>query len=244
MRYGQRGCLGLITINDNLVMEAELSRYLPDGVSLAVTRVVDKADFDALAEDARARAAELGDAGVDVIVFGCTSGTFFNGREWELGFKAELEQIARRPVVTTAESLLQALHQLDVKRIAVATPYTTEVEAALASYLKTAGFEIVSFPPGPGLDFASDINRLSEGEVRDLVTAARNADAEAYVVSCTAIEILDLIDSLELELGRPVVTSTQAVLAASLLALGIRDSLAGGGRLLHDLGLPAAKVRE
>ena len=233
--YGWRGRLGLVTINDNLVMEAEFSRYLPSGVSLAVTRIVDKVDFDALAEDARARVAELADARVDVIVFGCTSGTFFKGREWELEFKAELQRIARRPVVTTAESLLQALHQLDVKRIAVATPYTAEIEDALARYLKAAGFEIVCFPTGLGLDFARDINRLSAREVRDLVVAARDANAEAYLVSCTAIEILDHIDSLEQDLGRPVVTSTQAVLAGALLALGVKENLPAGGRLLKRL---------
>ena len=57
-------------------------------------------------------------------------------------------------------------------------------------------------------------------------------DAEAYFISCTAVRSLEVIADLERDLGKPVVTSNQAAAWHSLRKLGIKDEIAGYGRLL------------
>jgi maleate isomerase len=68
---------------------------------------------------------------------------------------------------------------------------------------------------------------------RDTV-ALRDPAADAYFISCTAVRSADVIDALEEELGKPVLTSNQAMLWRALRESGIEDRVAGFGRLLRD----------
>jgi maleate isomerase len=62
----------------------------------------------------------------------------------------------------------------------------------------------------------------------------RDPEADAYFLSCTAIRSADVIDTLEVTLGKPVITSNQATLWRALRECGINDSIPGFGRLLRD----------
>jgi maleate isomerase len=64
--------------------------------------------------------------------------------------------------------------------------------------------------------------------------ALRDPAAEAYFISCTAVRSADVIEALERDLGRPVITSNQGMLWGALRAAGIADRRAGFGRLLRD----------
>ena len=59
----------------------------------------------------------------------------------------------------------------------------------------------------------------------DTALALRRDAADAYFISCANISAIDAIATLEVELGRPVVTSNQAALWCSLRAAGIADRL-------------------
>jgi maleate cis-trans isomerase len=63
--------------------------------------------------------------------------------------------------------------------------------------------------------------------------ALRNDSADAYFLSCANIHTIDVIDELERDLGKPVVTSNQAALWCSLRAAGIQDDVSGLGALLR-----------
>ena len=56
-------------------------------------------------------------------------------------------------------------------------------------------------------------------------------DADAVFLSCTTIRSVPIIAALERDLGRPVVTSNQAMVWHVLRQAGIADHLAGYGRL-------------
>src|SRR6266566_173572 len=55
----------------------------------------------------------------------------------------------------------------------------------------------------------------------DAALAVRQADAEAYFISCANIHSMEVIERLENELGKPVITSNQAALWCALRELGI-----------------------
>ncbi len=63
--------------------------------------------------------------------------------------------------------------------------------------------------------------------------ALRNDSAEAYFLSCANIQSIDVIEVLERDLGKPVVTSNQAAIWCSLRMAGIRDDVRGLGALLR-----------
>jgi maleate isomerase len=62
----------------------------------------------------------------------------------------------------------------------------------------------------------------------------KDSRADAYLVSCTAVRSAEVIDELELELGRPVVTSNQAITWHCLRKAGIQDKVPGFGALLCE----------
>ncbi len=63
--------------------------------------------------------------------------------------------------------------------------------------------------------------------------ALRNDTADAYFLSCANIHSIDVIDELERDLSKPVITSNQAAIWCSLRAAGIRDDVPGLGALLR-----------
>ena len=69
----------------------------------------------------------------------------------------------------------------------------------------------------------------------------RHEDADAYFISCAQVRAAEVIETLERDLQRPVVTSNQAAAWHCLRESGIRDKVAGFGTLFRCNG-PTARV--
>ena len=66
---------------------------------------------------------------------------------------------------------------------------------------------------------------------RDRALAAAHPEADAYLISCANIAVFGVIEELEAKLGRPVVTSNQAVIWDALRLIGWREWRRCPGRL-------------
>jgi maleate cis-trans isomerase len=98
-------------------------------------------------------------------------------------------------------------------------------------YLAEAGFTVVH-ELGLGLESQTYANVTPE-EWKKVVKENTRDEADGYFLSCTNTRMIEAIDDLERELGKPVVNSNQAVLWASLSRLGVRPSGEKLGRLFH-----------
>ena len=65
----------------------------------------------------------LATAHMDVLAYGCTTGSFFKGPGWDDEMTAIMEKAAGVPAVGTSPSVVKALRHVNAKRIAIATPY-------------------------------------------------------------------------------------------------------------------------
>jgi maleate cis-trans isomerase len=63
---------------------------------------------------------------------------------------------------------------------------------------------------------------------------ANTPDAEAVFISGTGLPTVGVIEALEAELGKPVITAVQALMWRALRLAGYRQPVRGHGRLLHD----------
>jgi maleate cis-trans isomerase len=54
-------------------------------------------------------------------------------------------------------------------------------------------------------------------------------------ISCTGFAAIPIIEQLEADLGKPVVTSNQATFWAALRRAGLNDRVGGLGRLLKEM---------
>ena len=131
--------------------------------------------------------------------------------------------------VVTARATIEALQELGVKKIAVGSPYPIDVRWRLLPYLSEGGFEVVDFVNAdpPMSDFSS------EGLYK-LVKAADHPGAEAIFVSGTLYNTAPVIEQLEQEVKKPVITANLATFWASLRALGLQESMPGSGTLLRE----------
>ena len=235
--YAGLGRIGLICPSTNTSIEPEFSRMAPPGLAVHVARAFQDgpqapALYEQIAANVEGAARDLGSAGVDVVAFGCTScGYFFPG-----GVLTEaMTGASGAPAVLTSDAAVAGLRALRARRIALATPRTDFVNRRETEWLEERGFEIVAVESlGLGRTAAerASIGRVPLETTRALARRADRAAADAVFVSCTNLPSLALIEALEDELGKPVVTSNQATFWHCLRTIGSAIAPEGYGRLL------------
>ena len=85
-----------------------------------------------------------------------------------------------------------------------------------------------------GFAHGSDLVRGGSQKAYELGRQADRQDAEVIIMPGGNWPAMDIIEQLETELGKPVLTNNATSLWAGLRLLGIHDGLQGCGRLLRD----------
>jgi maleate isomerase len=220
----------------DLALDRELWRWVPDVVSLYITRtpyVAEPVSIELAEAVSDVTAVSQGTRNVLaadplVVAYACTSGSFVHGVAGERNLAAAMRAAGAPAAVTTSGALLEALTALRVKRVAVATPYVASVTARLHDFLAEAGVAAVS---SAHLGLAGDIWKVPYETTAQLVRDADSPAADAVFVSCTNLATYDLIAPLELELGKPVLTANQVTMWAALRVAG-EAAVGPGQRLL------------
>ena len=128
-------------------------------------------------------------------------------------------------------ALVHALKKLGAQRIGFASPYVGAINEQAVSFLGDAGVEPVNVADvGKALGNYGQ-GELTPDEVFDLGKRADHADAQAIVMSCTDMRTVEAIVRLESALGKPVISSNQAMLFEALEVLNCRADGAGCGQL-------------
>ena len=135
-----------------------------------------------------------------------------------------------KPATTAAIGVTAALRTLGAKRVVFMTKLDNAVRVYEGAYLTSAGFDIVG---GRGAGADNAIAHTMPPEFwYDATMACRDDHADAYFITCTNVRAMGAIERLEKNLGRPVVTSNQALLWHALRTAGVRDPIDGLGTLL------------
>lgn len=158
------------------------------------------------------------------VLYACSSGSFIGGMEGERAIRQAMVDAGAPAAVTTASATMDALRLTGVRSVSVVTPYSASLTRRFATFLDDAGFDVRS---AHHLGVTRDISRISQSTIKDLVREADDSDAEAVVVSCTALRTWGIVSQLEGELGRPVFTSNQVSLWAVLRAAGALGQVDG-----------------
>ena len=234
--YGWRLRIGLIVPSSNTTMEPEFYRVCPEGVSIHTARVpLEEVTPDALvkmADYVLDAAKMLETADVNVIVYGCTSGTLIGGVEWERELTSKIERKTGVETITTASAVVQALKALDMKRVVVATPYIDKINESEKKFLEEHGVKVL-FIKGLGIVKNIEIGKLAPWISYRLAKEVFKPEADGIFISCTNFRTLEIIEKLERDLGKLVVTSNQASIWAALRT--IKESIEGYGKLLREM---------
>lgn len=247
--YGWRARLGLIVPSTNSVNEPDFYRHLPEGVELHTARMKldeeayrtegSKENLDRMTEHVERAADLVSDPEVDVVIYGCTSGSFLEGLGYDEAITRRLRDATGVPAVTTSSALTNALEALQLESIAIATPYIDEINDRARSYFQEAGYSVVDVAGldidvvGSGRTVRSHGSLTPERAYRE-AKAVDDPDADGVVITCTNYRTLDAIPTLEADLGKPVVTSNQATLWDALRSAGVEHTDARLGALFDD----------
>ena len=231
---GPRGRIGFIALANGYVTEHEVARMIPGDVVLYVNRVasenvVDLANLRLMEGDlARAASMILPADRIDVLVYGCTSGTIAMGED------AVIEALGKIrpgiPVTTPITGALAAFAALGAGKVAMLTPYVFEVTAAMRDYFISRGVAVVG-AANFNVALNSDIHRITPRAIRDAALEIDTPEADAVFISCTALRTADVIEEIEAALDKPVVTSNQALAWHALRLMGYTDPVPGLGHL-------------
>lgn len=233
--------VGFIELSTSIAMSAEVPGALPAGVHALMTRLrlpageVSAAalgrmvDSDRLEEASR----ELADGGARVVAFACTTGSLLRGPGFDRRLAERMERASGVRATTTATALLAALSALGARSVAVGTPYRDELNDLETTFLEDQGFAVGAMR-GLGIGADPDIARVPYSRTRELAleVAAEAPDADAVFLSCTNLPTLALLDELERELGKPVISSVAVTIWHALVLAGVRPAASGAGSLL------------
>src|SRR5262249_7306965 len=230
--------IGLLVPSSNTTVEPEFYRALPANVTLHTARLflteLTQEAILKLVEDLETRSGLLASADVDVILLGATAPSFLKGAGYDREVMSRIERATGRAATTTSTALLRALRVLDAKRIVLGSAYTEKVNAIAQNFLEANGFKVVA-AGGLGIVDNLAVGRLGPESAYDLARAAGSVDADAVVLACTNWRSMDVIERLERELGKPVLSTTQVSVWDALRLVGYRGEVSGYGRLLRTL---------
>jgi maleate isomerase len=102
----------------------------------------------------------------------------------------------------------------------------------VADYFESEGFTInrrATFDLGGD----PEMNRVSPGVLAKGARAVDDPASEAIFISCTGLRTAAIVEAIEKELGKPVVTSNQALAWEALRVAGVAEALPGRGRLFE-----------
>ena len=227
--------IGVITLSTDFTIEQDFRRICHDqNVDIYVNRIpfenpLNHENYlkmaDHLAEIANNI---LPGTQIDSIAYGCTSGTV------AIGDKRITDEIQKSKtgayVSTPITAALKALKNLQFKKIAVLTPYPKQVNKTIFDFLTKSNIEIVSFSSF-NLEYDSDIANVDPQYLIETVTKIDHKDADAIFVSCTALRIVEVLDQIEKQISKHVISSNQAMIWDCLRSVNINNSVSGYGAL-------------
>ena len=236
-----RARFGILVPFTNTNLEPDMAMIRPDGVSLHFARlggydadeIPDEAQMQGLgASDLEEPLRLLNGVKPDVVLYGCTSATLTHGPGFDRQLAARIKTDSGAETVTAAGALVVALTALKAKRIGFASPYVPAINDMAVRFLSDMGFDTVQRTDVEGVLDNDGQGALQPEDVFELGLKADHPKADALVLSCTDMRSVEVIDRLEAATGKPVVSSNQALMFAALQALGMKDRVAGFGRLL------------
>lgn len=232
-----RAHIGYVLIPNDDLIEEEMSRLAPPGVGVHFSRIpgVDACNVEALMamekDIADAAARFVFEDGLDVVCFACTSASALIGEERVM---TELSRGAPKAEPTTLISgVIRALRAFHVQRIVVVTPYLDEINVLEEIYLKEQGFDVLDIQ-GMNILSGADMYRVAPNFILEYARNLDRPDAEAIFISCGGIRSLEIVDALEQQAGKPVITSNQAMFWDTIRLAGVEEKIEGYGQLLRQ----------
>lgn len=232
--------IGLISPNMSEEVLADVYRILPpditvEGRGLRVREFTDE-EFARAESEFFGLVRELTEYSLDFLMVTGELFLSYKGPGSDRRLLQAVGEFTPVPASTVLTSVVDACRELGLQRVVMATPFPEDQDARLARFLEHDNIHVAAYrglacensrviwalPPESGLEVARPL-------LRD------NPDVDGLYMPCNKWRITPVIDQLEQEFGKPVVTNTQAWIWTALKAMKLDQAVEGYGRLLARL---------
>lgn len=240
--------IGQIVPSSNVTMETEIpamlrarETILPERFTFHSSRMrmkrVTKEELAAMDADSDRCALELSDAAVDVLGYACLVAIMSMGPGYHRQSEARLhgrtvENGHPAPVVTSAGALVDGLTTLGARRVAVVAPYMKPLTQLVVSYIENEG---IAVQDSLALEIPDNLEVAAQ-DPASLLEHYKRLDLsgiDALVLSaCVQMPSLPSIQTVEDQIGLPVVSAAVCTTHQMLKRLGLEARVPGAGSLL------------
>ena len=183
-------------------------------------------------------ALELSDASVDVMGYACLVAIMSQGLGYHRNSQERLSITAEEnghpaPVVSSAGALIDALNELDVKRIAIITPYMKPLANTVIEYIENEGIEVLD---AVALEIADNLTVAAQDPMQPLELSKRLSlnNVDAIVGSaCVQMPSLPSIQAIQARTGVPTLSASIATARQMMRALNLDAQIPNLGCLFE-----------
>lgn len=243
--FGWRARIGVLVPPGNPTVEPEFYMMVPAGVTVHFARLQGFQSLSAPGASAGMEertlayldelpgpAKALGSVNPSVVILAHTASSYATGFANESQLIDRLGSLTGTTSLTAARAVLAALQHLGVKKLALGTPYPEAISVKGKAFWEAAGFDIVGYQRLSGVQ---NIYAESEQRAYQLARQAYTPEADAVFLSGTGLPTVGVLEMLEQDLKKPVISSNQASLWQALRLAGVRQAITGFGSLLREI---------
>ncbi len=232
--------IGLISPNLSEITLADVYKILPDGIriegrALNVGKYTDE-EFHRAEEAFLHCVHDLARHALDFLMVTGELFLSYKGPGSDRQILDLVKKITPTPASTVLTAVVRGCRALGLKRVVMATPFPEDQDQRLIRFLAHDGIEVVAFR-GLGCPNSEVIWALPSETGYDLAASLlrEHPDVDGVYMPCNKWRIISVIDRIEKESGKPVVTNTQAWVWEALRAMGMTNPVPGYGRLLSGV---------
>jgi maleate isomerase len=210
---------------------------VPDGVSVHAARMYMAPDLtperiiEMDSTDGVTAVRQIASCQPTSIAYCCTASSVVQGAAYDAALRQDIEMRSSARATTATHAILSGLERFGARRVSIVSPYSDTVDAMEHVFFTKAGLTVTGHA-NLGICETFDLARPTADELFALALRGWEPESDALVMTCLNTRSHLVIDRIEREIGRPVITSTQAVLWHLLRLAGIDDRIEGYGRLM------------
>jgi maleate isomerase len=239
--------VGQIVPSSNTTMETEVpalfrarEKLFPQRFTFHSSRMrmkqVTSEELAAMDRDSERCAYELSDAHVDAMAYACLVAIMNMGIGYHRIAERNLHEKslangAPAPVVTSAGALIDGLHTLRAKRVAIICPYMKPLTRVVVNYIEAEGIAVRDYVALEVPDNLA-VGRLDPQQLLEIYKRLDLTGVDALVLSaCVQMPSLNAIAPVEAQCGIPVVSAAVCTAYQIMKRLGLEASQPGAGQL-------------
>lgn len=179
---------------------------------------------------------DLAETGAEFIIIGGSPLFTRLGHGSDREIAARLEAKVGVPVAAGMTCEVEALKQMGIKKVVVATPYPDKLTQRASDFLSASGFEVLC-AEGLGIELNAELGNQPDHVAYKIAKRVYYSapQADGIFLPCNRWPTVSIISLLEQETGKPALSSTLCNIWYALHRLHIREEIRGYGKLLESL---------